>query len=214
MLLNLVYPTLAIILLLTFSFGPAFFALINTGIKEGYKVGSLLAFGIVISDFIVCMLIILLVHYGATNFIQDEKSQRFMGILAGIVLIIFGVVHFRQPDQKNKEATIESSKGPSASSMILKGFLLNSLNPTIWLLWLSNVTLVSKTLKYKVLNMVVYFSITLGLVLLVELAKISAAGKLKKVLTRKTMRVINFITGALLIVSGLVLIYNHFFENT
>jgi threonine/homoserine/homoserine lactone efflux protein len=62
--------------------------------------------------------------------------------------------------------------------------------------------------------MVVYFSITLGLVLLVELAKISAAGKLKKVLTRKTMRVINFITGALLIVSGLVLIYNHFFENT
>jgi threonine/homoserine/homoserine lactone efflux protein len=214
LLLNLVYPTLAIILLLTFSFGPAFFALINTGIKEGYKVGSLLAFGIVISDFIVCMLIILLVHYGATNFIQDEKSQRFMGILAGIVLIIFGVVHFRQPDQKNKEATIESSKGPSASSMILKGFLLNSLNPTIWLLWLSNVTLVSKTLKYKVLNMVVYFSITLGLVLLVELAKISAAGKLKKVLTRKTMRVINFITGALLIVSGLVLIYNHFFENT
>ena len=214
MLLNLIYPTLAIILLLTFSFGPAFFALINTGIKEGYKVGSLLAFGIVISDFIVCMLIILLVHYGATNFIQDEKSQRFMGILAGIVLIIFGVVHFRQPDQKNKEATIESSKGPSASSMILKGFLLNSLNPTVWLLWLSNVTLVSKTLEYKVLNMVVYFSITLGLVLLVELAKISAAGKLKKVLTRKTMRVINFITGALLIVSGLVLIYNHFFENT
>jgi threonine/homoserine/homoserine lactone efflux protein len=214
LLLNLIYPTLAIILLLTFSFGPAFFALINTGIKEGYKVGSLLAFGIVISDFIVCMLIILLVHYGATNFIQDEKSQRFMGILAGIVLIIFGVVHFRQPDQKNKEATIESSKGPSASSMILKGFLLNSLNPTVWLLWLSNVTLVSKTLEYKVLNMVVYFSITLGLVLLVELAKISAAGKLKKVLTRKTMRVINFITGALLIVSGLVLIYNHFFENT
>ena len=137
-----------------------------------------------------------------------------MGILAGIVLIIFGVVHFRQPDQKNKEATIESSKGPSAGSMILKGFLLNSLNPTVWLLWLSNVTLVSKTLEYKVLNMVVYFSITLGLVLLVELAKISAAGKLKKVLTRKTMRVINFITGALLIVSGLVLIYNHFFENT
>jgi threonine/homoserine/homoserine lactone efflux protein len=214
LLLNLIYPTLAIILLLTFSFGPAFFALINTGIKEGYKVGSLLAFGIVISDFIVCMLIILLVHYGATNFIQDEKSQRFMGILAGIVLIIFGVVHFRQPDQKNKEATIESSKGPSAGSMILKGFLLNSLNPTVWLLWLSNVTLVSKTLEYKVLNMVVYFSITLGLVLLVELAKISAAGKLKKVLTRKTMRVINFITGALLIVSGLVLIYNHFFENT
>ena len=213
MILNLIYSSIAIVLLLTFSFGPAFFALINIGIKEGYKAGSLLAFGVVFSDFIVCMLIILLVHFGATNFIQDEKSQRFMGILAGIVLVIFGVLHLKKADSKNEDATIEV-RGPSASSMVFKGLLLNTLNPTVWLLWLSNVTLVSKTLKYKVFNMVIYFSITLGVVLLIELAKVSAAGRLKRFLTPKTMHIVNFVTGALLVIFGVVLIYNHFFENT
>jgi threonine/homoserine/homoserine lactone efflux protein len=199
--------------LLTFSFGPAFFALINTGIKEGYRAGSLLAVGVVMSDFIVCLLIILLVHLGATNFLQDEKSQRFMGIIAGIILIIFGVLHFKKPDTKNEDTTIEV-KGPSAISMLLKGFFLNSLNPAVWILWLGNVSGVGKLLQFKIFNMILYFSITLGMVLLVELAKVSVAGRLKKILTTKIMYGVNIFTGVLLAVFGLVLIYNYFFEYT
>jgi len=199
-----------IVLLLTFSFGPAFFALINTGITHGYKTGSLLAIGVVASDFLVSMLIILLIHFGASNFIQDEKSQSFMGILAGIVLIVFGALHFRQPAPK-KDAVIIIER-PSAQAMIFKGFLLNCLNPAVWLLWLGNVTAVSKTLDYSVINMVVYFSFTLGLVLLVEFGKVAVAGKLKAVLTARTMYIVNVITGGLLIIFGLVLIYNHFFD--
>lgn len=211
MILTLIYQTIVIVLLLSFSFGPAFFALINTGIKHGYKTGSLLAVGVVLSDFIVCILMIFLVHYGATNLIHDEKSKRFMGIIAGILLIIFGSVHFRQPIAKSEE-TIELKK-PSTSVMILKGFFLNSLNPAVWVLWLGNVTAISKTLNYSVLKMIIYFSITLGLVLFVELGKVSAANKLKQILTQKTMYIVNIITGTLLVIFGLVLIYNHFFEN-
>jgi threonine/homoserine/homoserine lactone efflux protein len=212
LILSLIYQTIVIVLLLTFSFGPAFFALMNTGIKHGYKTGSLLAIGVVASDFLLSILIIFLIHFGATNFIHDEKSQRFMGILAGIVLIVFGAIHFKQPIPK-KDASLDDIL-PSAKSMLLKGFLLNCLNPTVWLLWLSNVTVVSKTLNYSLLNMIIYFSITLGLVLLVELAKVSVAGKLKKILTQNTMYVVNVITGGLLIIFGLVLIYNYFFETT
>lgn len=212
MILSLIYQTVVIVLLLTFSFGPAFFALINTGIKHGYKTGSLLAIGVVASDFVVSMLIILLIHFGASNFIHDEKSQRFMGILAGIVLIVFGVLHFRQPVPK-KDETLQITI-PSTQAMIFKGFLLNCLNPAVWLLWLGNVTAISKSLDYKVLNMIIYFSITLGLVLLVELGKVSVAGKLKQFLTSGTMYAINVITGGLLVIFGLVLIYNHYFETT
>lgn len=212
MILSLIYSTIAIVLLLTFSFGPAFFALINTGIKEGYKAGSLLAFGVVMSDFILCILIIFLVHFGATNLIQGEKSQRLMGIFAGVILIVFGSLHFKKPDTKSEDTTIEV-KGPSAASMIFKGFFLNSLNPAVWILWLGNVTGVGKVLQYKVFNMIVYFSMTLGLVLLVELGKVSVAGKLKRVLTPRIMYVVNMITGSLLVIFGLVLIYNHFFDN-
>ena len=211
MVLTLIYQTFVIVLLLTFSFGPAFFALINTGIRYGYKTGSLLAVGVMLSDFVVCNLIIILVHYGATNFIQDEKSQRFMGIIAGVILIIFGALHFKEPVE-SKDTTIEI-KAPSGGAMIFKGFFLNCLNPAVWILWLGNVATVSKTLSYSIVKMVIYFSITLGLVLLVELGKVSIANKLKQILTPKTMRRVNIITGSLLVIFGVVLIYNHFFEH-
>lgn len=213
MLLTLISQTVVIVLLLTFSFGPAFFALINTGITHGSRTGSLLAAGVVASDFFVSMLVILLIHFGASNFIQGEKSQRFMGIIAGIILIVFGAIHFRQPPPKKEEEAIQIV-APSGSGMFVKGFFLNCLNPAVWLLWLSNVTIITKTLNNKVLNMILYFSITLGLVLLVEIGKVSVAGKLKQFLTPKIMYIINIVTGGLLIIFGLVLIYNHFFETT
>lgn len=209
MILSLISQTIIIVLLLTFSFGPAFFALINTGIKHGYKTGSLLAIGVVASDFVLCILIILLVHLGATNLIHDEKNQRFMGIMAGVLLIIFGAMYFKRPVEKS-DASIEV-KVPSTQAMLLKGFFLNSLNPAVWLLWLGNVTAVSKTLNYSILKMLVYFGITLGIVLLVEFGKVSAANKLKQVLTNKLMHNINSITGILLIIFGVVLVYNHYF---
>lgn len=209
---SLISQTFIIVLLLTFSFGPAFFALINTGITHGYKTGSLLAVGVVASDFVLALLIIFLIHIGASNFIHNEESQRFMGIMAGVILIVFGALHFRAPIPK-KDSVIEIA-APSARTMIIKGFLLNSFNPAVWLLWLGNVTAVSKELDYKILNMVLYFSITLGLVLLVELGKVSVAGKLKQVLTPTIMYIINSITGGLLIIFGLVLIYNYYFEKT
>jgi threonine/homoserine/homoserine lactone efflux protein len=212
LILSLIYQTVIIVLLLTFSFGPAFFALINTAIKNGYRTASLLAGGVVLSDFVVCLLIITLVDLGSTNLIHDEKTQRFMGILAGAVLIIFGTFHFRKPVLPS-EASIDIA-GPSTSRMVLKGFFLNSLNPAVWLLWLGNVTAVSKTMNYSIIRMIVYFSITLLLVLLVELAKGSAAGKLKRVLTPRMMHSINTVTGGLLVIFGLVLIYNHYFEQT
>ena len=135
-----------------------------------------------------------------------------MGIMAGIILIVFGALHFREPVENGKDANIEI-KAPSANMMFFKGFFLNSLNPTVWLLWLGNVTAVGKTLSYSIINMIVYFSITLGLVLMVEIGKVSAANKLKKVLTAKIMHRVNVITGSLLMVFGVVLIYNHFFEH-
>ncbi len=210
MIASLIYQTLIIILLLTFSFGPAFFALINTGIKYGYKSGSALAIGIVASDFLLCILIIFLVSIGATNLIHDEKNQRFMGIMAGMVLVIFGALYFRKPITKSDDAI--ELKLPSTTTMLFKGFFLNILNPTVWLLWLGNVTAVSNSLSYSVIKMIIYFSITLGLVLTVELAKVALAEKIKGFLTEKKMHLVNTITGILLIIFGLVLIYNHYFD--
>ncbi|MBK9285502.1 MAG: LysE family transporter [Sphingobacteriaceae bacterium] len=211
MLLALIYQTFLIVLFLTFSFGPAFFALINTGIKHGYRAGSLLAIGVVISDFLLCVLMIFLIDYGATNYIKDEKTQRFMGIIAGLILVTFGAFYFKKTAPVKKDAEVNVYV-PSGLAMLFKGFFLNILNPAVWFIWLGNVTAVSNTLKYNTFSMILYFGITLGIVLLVELAKVSAAEKLKKFLTEKIMRVINVLTGILLITFGVILVYTHYFN--
>lgn len=209
MILTLVYQTVVIILLLTFSFGPAFFALLNTSIKHGPREGSLLATGVILSDLFVCLLVITLINLGATNFIQDEKNQRFMGILAGLVLVVFGSFYFKKPVTGTNE-TIEI-QSPTAWVLLLKGFFLNLLNPTVWLLWLGNVTAVSKTLEYSTIKMFIYFGVTLGLTLTVEISKAYLASKIKKYLTDKLMHTINLATGILLVIFGIVLVYNHYF---
>jgi threonine/homoserine/homoserine lactone efflux protein len=210
--LSLIYQTIIMVILLTFSFGPAFFSLINTGIKYGHRSGSLLAIGVVFSDFLLCILVIILVHFGFVNLLQDEKNQRFAGILAGIILIVFGAFYFKKPVKKSDESI--DIKVPAPSVLLLKGFFLNLFNPAVWLLWLANVTSISKTLEFDMIKMIVYFSIVCGLVLLVELFKISLAERIKRFLTEKIMHTVNYGTGIGLIVFGVILIYNHYFGHS
>lgn len=212
MILSLTYQAIVIILLLTFSFGPAFFALINTGIKFGYRTGSFLAIGVVMSDFFLCLLVCVLVHFGMANLLHSEKTQTFFAIIGGIILIVFGAFFFKKIPVKTDDVIDIENKLPSPRLMFLKGFFLNLFNPTVWLLWLANVTAISKTLEYSMFKMVVFFSIVLGAVLFVELFKVKLAGKIKNYLTNKIMTIVNYITGSALIIFGLILIYNHYFN--
>jgi threonine/homoserine/homoserine lactone efflux protein len=212
LLLSLTYQALIIIVLLTFSFGPAFFALINTGIKYGYRTGAFLAAGVVISDLFLCLLVIVLVHFGMSNLLHSEKTQTFFAIIGGIILIVFGAFFFKKSTIKTDESIEIYVQLPSPPIMLLKGFLLNLFNPTVWLLWLANVTAISKTLEYSMLKMVIFFSVVLGAVLLIELFKVKLAGKIKAYLTNKIMTIVNYITGSALMLFGLLLIYNHYFN--
>lgn len=209
---TLINQAIVIIVILTFSFGPAFFSLINTGIKYGYKPGSLLAIGIVSSDFFLCLIVCLFVHFGAVNLLQSEKAQSFSAIIGGIILIVFGAFYFKKHVTKSETNVTIVYEAPHPFLIMLKGFLLNLFNPTVWLLWLANVTAISKSLDYSLVKMAIFFSIVLSAVLLVELSKVSLANKIKHLLTDKLMTAINYITGTVLIVFGLVLIYNHYFS--
>lgn len=123
----------------------------------------------------------------------------------------FRAFYFKKPITKSEDSI--EIKTPSPVLLLLKGFFLNLFNPAVWFLWLGNVTAVGKTFSYSVVKMIIYFSIVLGLVLLVELFKVFLAGKIKKFLTDKIMHTVNYVTGSALVLFGIILIYNHFFEN-
>ena len=83
-----VYEGIILGLVLAFSFGPGFFALINTGIKYGFKSGAALATGIFLSDLFLVVLIFILLSLGAQGFLNEPKSQSFIGVVGGIILIV------------------------------------------------------------------------------------------------------------------------------
>lgn len=198
--------------ILTISFGPSFFALINTGIKYGYRTGAFLATGVVLSDFFLCILVCLLVHFGMSNLLHSKETQTFSAIIGGIILIIFGALYLKKTNA-SKDETIEMEMVlPSPSVMMIKGFLLNLFNPTVWLLWLANVTAISKTLDFSLIKMLLFFMVVLSMVLLVELFKVKLAGKIKHLLTDKIMNGVNYVTGTALILLGVLLIYHNYFN--
>ena len=209
---SLIYQAIIIILLLTFSFGPAFFATINAAIKYGFKQGSLLALGIILSDLFLCSTVAVLVYLGAINFLESEKAQTFAGILGGIILIVFGAFYFKKHVSISDETIEMKVSEPHPSLIILKGFALNLFNPTVWFLWIGNVTAIGKTVDYSILKMGIFFSVTLSLILLIEIGKVYLAGKIKHFLTDRLMTIVNYITGSALIIFGLLLIYNYFFS--
>lgn len=212
MILSLIYQAIIIVILLTFSFGPAFFALINTGIKYGYKTGSFLAIGVVLSDLFLCLLVCFLVHVGMANLLHSAETQTFFAIIGGIILIVFGAFFFKKIPIKTDEVIDIDNQLPRPKLMLLKGFFLNLFNPTVWLMWLANVTAISKTLDYSMIKMIAFFSLVLVAVLFVELFKVKLAGKIKNYLTDKIMTIVNYMTGSALIIFGLILIYNNYFN--
>ncbi len=215
MIFSLIYQSIIIIILLTFSFGPSFFSLINYSIKKGFRPASMLAFGVVGSDFFVCLFNIFLVHYGFTEWLNDAKNQRFAGILAGIILILFGAFYFKKEtppstDENKEDVLIKNETHPVL--LIVKGFVINLFNPAVWFLWLGNVTIISNFFNHSLPKTLLYFSIVNGLVLLVELYKIYLGNKIKTILKPQVIHIINFITGSTLIAFGIYLIYNYYFE--
>jgi len=159
-----------------------------------------------------CVAICLIVHFGAINLLHSEKAQTFSAIIGGVILVAFGAFYFRKPAAKTDAVIEVDYQAPHPSVTILKGFVINLFNPTVWFLWLGNVTAISKTLDYSMPKMILFFSIVLGITLVVELTKVYLAGKIKRFLTDRLMTIVNYITGSALIIFGMVLIYNHFFQ--
>ncbi len=231
-----IYKGFALGLFLAFSFGPAFFALINTGIKNGFRAAAFLAIGIFLSDVVLVLLTFVLLSLGASAYLSEPKNQSFIGVIGGIVLIIYGLLNFYNKPPKTEAALEDDTqlnhlnienhlivpgekliieKIPKNNSrpiwLGVKGFFLNLFNPSIWIFWLGTTTAMCSSFSFSTLKIVLFFSTTLGVVLALDLLKGFVANKIKRYLTDKLMKIINYISGSMLIFFGLYLIYSVFF---
>ncbi|HXB39516.1 MAG TPA: LysE family transporter [Bacteroidia bacterium] len=207
-----IYEGILLGLFLAFSVGPAFFALINTGISYGFQSGAALAFGIFFSDLFFVAVTVSLIHFGMADLITNPKHQAFMGVIGGIVLIVYGVFHFINNNTKPSEGDIIMEiKSPRLRVLFLKGFFLNMFNPFVWIFWIATSTAVSSKYEFHIYRIILFFSFVLGMVIGTDLLKTFVAHKIKQMLNVRTLLRVRQVSGGLLIVFGSYLIYKVFF---
>jgi threonine/homoserine/homoserine lactone efflux protein len=118
------------------SFGPSFFTLIHTGIRDGKKHGLMVAFGIFMSEAVVASVL----FFGLRPMFVNPYFQMVFTALAACALIFMGVRAILHRYTKFLRAMNVPVR--SGTSM-LRGFLFNLVNPFVILLWVSLISTVS-----------------------------------------------------------------------
>jgi threonine/homoserine/homoserine lactone efflux protein len=193
--------------------GPALFALLQTSIKHGVKIGIALAFGIFTSD----LLIVVGAFFGVSEIVTDPSYRLVFGIVGGIVMTTFGILTFfkKIPKTEQVEVIAEISvKRPGITPYFFKGFILNIANPSLWFFWITCVLSISSTYSGpdKKKSVASFFIGALAMVLATDILKCILANQIK-VLERPTVKLwINRIVGILFIIIGTFIIVGTVYE--
>ena len=194
-------------LLVAISLGPAFFAIIQTSINKGFKYGVFMAMGISLSDI---MLVTISYLIGATLF-DDPQNKVYVGLVGGIILIIFGSVSWaKKPEilkRRNVNYVASSNKPPFL--YIIRGFFLNIANPFLFFFWFGALGFVGKNaVKGEMLeSTIIFFAGTFSIVFATDILKSYIGNKIKGFLRPRKELILNKTVGIALVIFGIVLMY-------
>jgi threonine/homoserine/homoserine lactone efflux protein len=191
-----------------FGFGPAFFALVQTGIQRGFWAGALLAFGIMLNDAVVVSLSLL----GVAQVFAGTENYNYLGIVGGASLIVFGLVTFKKKAESGNTENREITDSPHPVQLIVKGFLLNVANPFVWLFWIGISVGILARFEGDTSHMILFFAGTLSVVFATDLLKTFLASQLKKFVNDKFLLLVNRIAGLALVGFGAYLIVRTVFK--
>ncbi len=188
--------TLAVLL------GPALFTLIQTSIQRGFRSGMQLAIGIFLSDIALVFLCII----GAMQIVSSDKNRLVFGIIAGMILIGYGVFTFLRQTALKRNGINAENDNPGWITYVLKGFFLNIANPFVWLFWMGVTVGITSSYGDDTKYVTTFFAGALFTILFTDLLKAFIAKKIKGFLKPQIVHRMNQFVGILLFFFGLVLI--------
>lgn len=209
--------TLAIVL----GFGPAFITLIQTSIQRGFRSAAWFAMGVFLNDVLMVSLCVLTSIQVTAN-TENSLEMLLFSIGAGIILILFGVFTYTKKVKEdnfksikertdeiideNREHFKKEDDTPRWFVFLGKGFVLNILNPFVWIFWFSTVAVTAGTMEGNKLKVLLFFAIVLCTSFGCDLLKAKGASFLKKFFNAKRIRIMNIIIGWGLVLFGLYFI--------
>ena len=193
-------------LILSFMIGPIFFALVQTSVEEGFRAGAMVALGIWMSDF----LFVLAVYFGVSYLADIVNTQSFtliLGIGGSILLAGFGLASLLTIPKGLLNNTVPDYKRSSSyPSLFVKGFLINTINPFTVFFWTSLMGTVVIKDGFDGNQASIFFGGVLGTIILTDLLKVILAKKIRYSLRPVHLLWLRRISGAALIVFGVVLL--------
>ncbi|MDR2409152.1 MAG: LysE family transporter [Bacteroidales bacterium] len=185
-----------------FAIGPALFAILQTSVNKGFYSGMQLAIGISMSD----ILLMSFCYFGFAQNVQNDKFQIALGLMGTALLLIYGIYTFQKKklktDHKPKELKLKIN-WLGVFSEIGKGFVLNFLNPFVWMLWFTIIS--SGTAGKNRLDAVLFMLGIAVMIFSTDMLKSFFANRITAVLSPKVLLIINKVAGIILMLCAVIL---------
>lgn len=189
-------------LLLSIAVGPVLFSIIKHSINVGHRGGMAFVAGVSASDITIAFVS----NAFSALFEVISEYKQAIGITGSVFLMVIGIyfLFFKKVkiNEQGKAIQITFRKRDYAT-MFISGYLMNTLNPSVFLFWLTaSTSFINHTIQERVL----IFTTCLLVVLSADIAKVMLAGKIRNRLTPHNIQLINRINGIILIGFSIALI--------
>jgi threonine/homoserine/homoserine lactone efflux protein len=189
--------------ILAISVGPVIFTIIKQSLNNGKEGGFSFVAGVWLSD-----IVLVVVSNAFSQLVASLLEYKIViGLVGSGFLIMMGIfyVFFKKIKlQANVEGTVTRFRKRDMAKIFSSGFLINTLNPNVFLFWLGTATTLA--VKYSLQQRILIFSICLALNIAADIFKVLMAGKLRKRLTLHNISLINKVSGTILIGFGIALL--------
>ncbi|MBP6385960.1 MAG: LysE family transporter [Pseudarcicella sp.] len=190
---------------LCFTFGPAFFKLIQTSIDHSFKKAFLLVVGIVIADIVQIFISI----FGSNYLPEIPHFTDIIAVLGAVLLFYLG---FKSIFSTQKELIYPTSKFGNLIYYFSNGFFLNILNPSNIIAIFTTTTYLKNAIKMDSWQIIFFFGCSIIGTFLAEVMIVKYAQKMKKTFTINFLSKLNKIAGCIFISSSFIIIYKQFFN--
>lgn len=200
--LQAVFKGLAMGLLLALSVGPVIFTIIKHSISNGRAGGFSFVIGVWVSDFV----LIVISNLFSALVAQLLDFKVVIGTAGSVFLLGMGLYYmiWKKVHMHPDNLSLPPLKNSDHLKIGIQGFLLNTLNPAVMAFWLTAATAIA--MSHTLLERLIIFATALGINIAADVLKVTLAGKLRKKLTLRNIRLINKISGLILLIFGTVLL--------
>jgi len=186
----------------TLTFGTVFFSLIQTSIKRGHRKSIFIAAGVLFSDAFYISIAIL----GSTFIVDKLHHYDYLIRIIGFSFLGFlGIRSIKKHEHLTNEEKTEQER--SGILYIMKGIMLNSINPMTLIAWLGVTAYVESVIQFNLDQVILFFAVVLGTMFTTMFSIGYFANKLRNILSEKNLHRLNIFSGIIFIIFALVIIW-------